>query len=296
VNEPAKPTIAVTGASGYLGTLVTTAFEAEGWQVTRLTRRPTALDGCAVRYDLNSPMVAEVKEALLSADLLIHAAYDMAATKREDIWRINVDGTRRLLEVARDAQVERVVVISSMSAYEGTTQLYGRAKLAIEAAALEMGACAVRPGLIYGDHAGGMAGVLQRLSRLPVVAVMGSDRGLLTVRDRDLTAVLLALATAKALPPSPVSVAHPTPVRLPQILRAFAAAGGNRCRVVELPWQIVYRGLRLTEAARLPLPFRADSVLGLVHPAPRVVNGEVAAALGIPLEPFSTPGAGSCRR
>ena len=70
---------------------------------------------------------------LHSADVLVHAAYDLSLTSAADIWRVNVEGTRRLLEVAADARVRRILVLSSMSAFEGTTQLYGRAKLDIEA-------------------------------------------------------------------------------------------------------------------------------------------------------------------
>ena len=62
----------------------------------------------------------EVTEALRSADALIHAAYDLSLTSSADIWRVNVEGTRRLLEAAKDAAVGRIIVLSSMSAFAGT--------------------------------------------------------------------------------------------------------------------------------------------------------------------------------
>ena len=112
------------------------------------------------------PLTAQAAEALRSADALIHAAYDLSLTSSADIWRVNVEGTRRLLEAAKDAAVDRIIVLSSMSAFEGTTQLYGRAKLDIEAMTTESGGCAVRPGLVYSERAGGMAGAMRKAHHL----------------------------------------------------------------------------------------------------------------------------------
>ena len=86
------------------------------------------------------PITAEVKEALRSADALVHAAYDLSLRSAVDIWRVNVEGTRRLLEVAVGADVSRIIVLSSMSAFDGTSQLYGRAKLDIEAITWDLAA------------------------------------------------------------------------------------------------------------------------------------------------------------
>ena len=64
--------------------------------------------------------------------------------------------------------MRRILVLSSMSAFEGTRQLYGRAKLAIETMTVASGGCALSPGLVYGERPGGMAGALRELTRLPV--------------------------------------------------------------------------------------------------------------------------------
>ncbi|MGO8870853.1 MAG: hypothetical protein ACLQPH_05525 [Acidimicrobiales bacterium] len=48
-------------------------------------------------------------------------------------------------------------------------------------------------------------------------------------------------------------------------------------------------GLRLAERLGEPLPFRADSLLGLAHPAPSVPNLEVLDGLGVSLRRFGQP-------
>jgi nucleoside-diphosphate-sugar epimerase len=217
----------------------------------------------------------------------VHAAYDLSLTRPVDIWRVNVEGARRLLEVTAGARVRRIIVLSSMSAFDGTTQLYGRAKLKIEAMTEAVGGCAVRPGLVYGEPPGGMAAALERLTRLPIVPVIAGTGRLYTVREDDLTASIAALAAAETLTPGTISLAHPTPVMLSDLLVNFAAQQGRSCRFVPVPWQLVYWLLRTAEVVRLRLPFRADSLLGLVRTASGVSGGEQLTKLGVTLHAFT---------
>jgi nucleoside-diphosphate-sugar epimerase len=236
------------------------------------------------------PITAQVREALRSADALIHAAYDLSLTSSADIWRVNVEGTRRLLKAAKDTAVGRIIVLSSMSAFEGTTQLYGRAKLDIEAITTGFGGCAIRAGLVHSEQAGGMVGALRKLTMLPIVPVIAGGAGVYTVPEQDLMRVIALLTSATTVEPGTISVAHPSRVALTDLLRAFAAQEDRRCRFVPVPWQLVYWLLRSGELMRLRLPFRADSLLGLVHTAPGLVGGDQLARLGVTLHAFTVNG------
>jgi nucleoside-diphosphate-sugar epimerase len=280
---------AVTGASGYLGSRICTALESEGWEVIRLIRSPAEGQPRAYTYELDQDVSLEIRELLTSTDLLVHAAYDLRLTRAADVWRVNVEGTRRLLDVARDAQVRRVLVLSSMSAYEGTTQLYGRAKLAIEAISQKSGGCAVRPGLVYGAGSGGMAGALRKLTHLPLVPLISGDPRLYTAREDELLAAITRLAALDALPVGLISVADPVPVRLRDLMTALAGQEGRRCRFVTIPSRVVYMLLRSAEAVGLHPPFRSDSLLGLVRAAPGVVNTDKLAELGVIVRASTLP-------
>jgi len=285
-----QPVAAVTGASGYLGSQICETLKSSGWQVMRLARSPDRRDGQAFSYDLATPITARVSEALRSADVLIHAAYDLSVTSSPDIWRVNVAGTRRLLEAASEAAVRRIIVLSSMSAFQGTNQLYGRAKLDIEAMTAEFGGCAIRPGLVYSERAGGMAGALRKLTSLPVIPMVTGGAGVHTVCERDLMRVIGLLASAATLEPGTISVAHASRVTLVDLLRTFAAQEDRRCRFVPVPWQLVYWPLRSGELMRLRLPFRADSLLGLIHTAPGLSGQDQLARLGVTLRAFTASG------
>ena len=282
------PVAVVTGASGYLGSRICHTLEARGWRVVRFTGSQPPIPGEIVQYELAAPITEEVSEALRSADVLIHAAYNLSLTSVDDIWRVNVDGTRRLLDAAKEADVARVIVLSSMSAFAGTTQLYGRAKIDIEAMTVERGGIAVRPGLVYGKQAGGMAGTLRKLTALPIVPVISGGAGVYTVREEELMEVIALLAAAVDLEPGTISLAHDERSTLADLLSAFAAQESHRCRFIPVPWQPIYWLLRAGEAMRLPLPFRADSLLGLVHSAPGLLGGDQLTRLGVKFSSFNS--------
>ena len=283
-----QPVVAITGASGYLGSVLVAAFGSAGYTVSRLVRSP--VPGTSDRFfDLDA---VGSSDALVGVDLLVHCAYDMTLTSRADIWQSNVFGTVALFNQAVSSGVRRTIALSSMSAYPGTRQLYGRAKLATEVAARARGLCVVRPGLVYGEGRGGMAGTLHRLAGLPVLPDFGPGAHQYTVSQHDFAAVMVALAQTERLPALPVGVAHPDPVLFTELLTSFAASRGRRRPLfVPTPPMAVYAALRTTEFLSVKLPIRADSLLGLVRPAPNVPNLEVLDQLGVVLQPF--PGAGT---
>jgi nucleoside-diphosphate-sugar epimerase len=284
VSTTGPKTAAVSGASGYLGGIVADRLQKEGWQTLRLVRNQ---EGESCRRFVLGPAIPP--GLLEGVDLLVHCAYDMALRRREDIWRVNVGGTDSLLEAARAAGVGRVIVVSSMSAFEGTTQLYGQAKLEIEMAARRFGACSVRPGLAYGPRAGGMAGTLRRLTRLPVVPLIGGSSRQFTVHEDDFADAIVALARAREVPNVPVGIANPIAVPFRHILDRLARDEGRRCRFLPVDWRLVQFALSLAEKTPVPLPVRSDSLLGLVHPAPNVPNLAVLQSLGIHLRRFGQP-------
>jgi nucleoside-diphosphate-sugar epimerase len=278
-----RPIAAITGASGYLGQVIRSAFDANGWRTIGLVRSPQPEDPDAIPFTLGDRIDPAILEGI---DVLIHCAYDLSLTARNVIWRVNVRGTEQLLDAAVLAGVGRSLVVSSTAAYATTAQVYGRAKLATEDIARERGAIVIRPGLVFGPHAGGMVGSLSKVMALPVVPLLASRSHIYTVHEDDLTAVVLEVATMPEPPTSPLVVAHPEPVNVAVLLRSLAAAHGSRTRFVPVPWQPVFWALRLAEIASLRLPFRADSLWGLAHPPPPP-DPTATDALGLSLRPWT---------
>jgi nucleoside-diphosphate-sugar epimerase len=262
------PSAIVTGAYGYLGSRVRKRLHEAGWTTVALVRSPRPGDR-AEAWSLGEPAPPG---ALGGAHALVHCAYDFHVRRRREIRQVNVEGTATLLRSARDAGVARLLALSSMSAYPGTRQLYGQAKLAIEEIVVGLGGIAVRPGLVYGGEPGGIAAALEKLTRLPLVPVFGAAARQFPVHEDDFAQAIVDILEAPDWKPEVFGIAQPTTVTLRELLGALAARRGRRCRFVAIPWQPVYWGLRAAETAGAGawLPVRADSLLGLVRPAPSV--------------------------
>ncbi len=284
--RPGSPVVGLTGATGYVGGVVAAGLRAAGWRVVPLARSPRSDLPGARRLDLAAPVDPG---ALVGLDALVHAAWDLQASRPADAWRVNVGGSVRLLTAASATGIGRVLFVSSMSAYPGTRQTYGSTKLAVETVAAALGQGVVRLGLVYGpargSGPGGMAGALVRMASLPVTPLVAGSARQFTVHEDDVRDAVPLLLGADGLPREPVGLAHPDPVAFRDVLRGLAPAG--RCRFAPVPWRLVHGALRAGEALGVRLPFRSDSLLGLVRPAGSVPNGDVVAALGIRVRPFA---------
>jgi nucleoside-diphosphate-sugar epimerase len=195
------------------------------------------------------------------------------------------------MEDARAQGVEKIIFISTMSAYEGCKSLYGKAKLLIEKEALRLGATIIRPGLIYGDEPGAMVGALTRaIKSLPVVPLIGSGRQTLyLVHEDDLaTLVLRLLGDEQPNLDEPIIAASERGKTFRGILTTLAAMNHRRVRLVPLPWRLFWGVLKASEACGLKLGFRSDSVVSLVHQDPHP-KFEATRKTGVHFRDFGAP-------
>jgi nucleoside-diphosphate-sugar epimerase len=276
--------VGVAGASGYVGGRVTAGLEAAGHRVVELGRRPSAMGGREVRHfsldEVPSPTLLD------GLDVLVHAAWDLQAVGRHP-WSTNVAGSRRLLDVPAPC---RVVFVSSMSAYHGTTQAYGLTKLAVERAVATRGGTSVRLGLVYGPSAAGMVGALRRFATLPLAPLIAPDARHFMLHEDDLGPALARLLTAGGRIHGVVGFAHPRPVAFRDVVESLCT---RPTRWVRLPWRPVYASLRGAELVHLRMPFRSDSLIGLVRPATVLPGEPVHAELGLAFRPFHEAGVGA---
>jgi nucleoside-diphosphate-sugar epimerase len=273
--------LAITGATGYVGAAIAAGAREDDHDVLALGRRPTA--GLQWRpYELGELPASDL---FRDVEVVVHCAYDLSLTRERDIARVNVEGTHRLVQ-ATAAAGARFVLISSMSAYPGTRQIYGRAKLAAERAVLAAGGNVIRLGLVYGDEGKGMIGALQRLVRLPITPLIGRNAHQFMVYVGDMMRAVLRLAIGTERGHGPVGLAHPRPVRFEDLLMTLARRTGTCLRPVHVPWTAAYGAMRVAEALRVPLPLRADSILGLLRPAPFVPRADLWAHLGVRVRSF----------
>jgi nucleoside-diphosphate-sugar epimerase len=281
--------IAISGAHGFVGSLLARRFLEAGWVVTRLSHTASASDGDTVPFRLGDEVQPEIFRSR-NITALVHCAYDFKPVARTKIQRVNVDGSRKLLASAAAGGVQRIAVMSTISAFEGCRSDYGRAKLEIEAAALAAGALVVRSGLVWADGppaGGGMFGSLARSVKsglVPLVGGGGHPQYLIHVQD--LWELLRRFCDGEfPNPAKPVVAAASKPWPMRELLAELARRQGVHPRFLAVPWQPVWAGLRLAEIGHLPVPYRSDSVVSLVYQDPKP-NFESLRAVGIAARDF----------
>lgn len=271
--ERRTPCCAITGANGYVGSRLSDFFASRGWSVLELTRRPSspAERKTHAPYELGSPISADVfRDNRVS--VLIHCAYDFRPIEWEDIRRINVEGTSQLFRAASEAKVDRIIFISSISAFEGCSSLYGKAKMEGEKIAHDLGAFVIRSGLVYGNQStGGMFGSLQRsVVKSSIVPLIGSGKYLqYLVHEDDLCETIFRFSTEElAAPGKPIVAAFPNGLCMRDLLQVMAASNHREVKFLPLPWPAIWLGLKIPEMLGVRVPFRSDSVISLVHQNP----------------------------
>ncbi|WP_299941142.1 SDR family oxidoreductase [uncultured Microbulbifer sp.] len=114
----------VTGASGFLGTNLVEQLCADGWQVTAMhrhttdTRRLRSMGVALVEGYLEDP--DSLRTAIpKNVDVLFHIAANTSLWRGGNAqqWRDNVTGSANIARVAREKNVGRLIVTSSIAAY-----------------------------------------------------------------------------------------------------------------------------------------------------------------------------------
>lgn len=275
---------AVTGTTGYVGSVIASHLRSLGHDVLELTRGSASSALHQAHFDLTLPIDAGT---LRGVDVLVHCAYDFRPRSAKAIHETNVAGSERLFRAADAAGVARIVLISTLSAHPGCRSLYGQAKLAIEAATLSRGGVVIRPGLVFGERSAGMVGALERVAaRLPVVPLIGGGNQLLyPCLDADLAHLVAEVVRTEGPLTSPLVAASESAVTLRRIVESLSASRGRKPRFVTVPSVVAHLGLLVLESIGVRPRFSSDGIVTLTRPGP-APDFTATRKLGISFRPF----------
>ena len=149
-------TLAVTGATGFVGQALLDRAAQAGIPIRAITRReqPERPGVTWIAGDLDAPNA--LAQAMKGAEAVLHIAGVVNAPQPAGFETGNVKGTLNVIEAAVKARVNRLVFVSSLSAREPHLSAYGsskaRAEKLVRASGLDW--TIVRPPAIYGprDH------------------------------------------------------------------------------------------------------------------------------------------------
>jgi nucleoside-diphosphate-sugar epimerase len=176
--------IFVTGAGGFIGQgLVRKLAASADYSLKVLTRRPrsdtTSQEGSPEEIvgDLLEPDT--YRDALRGCDTVVHLAAATGRATPKDYERVNVAGTRVLLDACKAAGVRRFLHVSTIAAGYADQSYYAYAKTKAEAERLvrESGLefVIVRPTLVLGEKSP-IWNTLLKITKLPVVPLFEGAR------------------------------------------------------------------------------------------------------------------------
>ena len=196
-------TVAVTGATGFVGQSLLDRAVAAGISIQALTRKPQAPRAGVqwVAGDLGNR--AALKTLLSGAEAVVHLAGVVTAPDAAGFEAGNVTGTLNVIEACLSAGVKRLIHVSSLSAREPDLSGYGASKARGEKLVTASGLdwTIVRPPGIYGPRDVDYFEMF-RLARWGVMPVPPREGRASIIHVDDLARLLLALV------PSSEHVSH----------------------------------------------------------------------------------------
>jgi nucleoside-diphosphate-sugar epimerase len=119
-------TFLLTGATGFVGGVLARSLVAAGDRVRAVVRTPqTARDLAALGIDVHQGDVTDkesLRNPMTAVDGVFHVAgwYKIGARDKSQAFRVNVDGTRHVLELVEELRVPRAVYTSTLAVNSDT--------------------------------------------------------------------------------------------------------------------------------------------------------------------------------
>jgi nucleoside-diphosphate-sugar epimerase len=264
----------ITGGSGFLGINMVRHLLARGHKVSSLDLVDfdyAERDQITIhKGDIRDR--AAVDRAMEGVDIVIHTAAALPLYKPEDIFSTDIDGTRTILESAKQHKVERVIHISSTAVYgvpdhhplyETDPMIgvgpYGKAKIAAEEVGVEyrkqgMIVPIIRPKSFIGPERLGVFALFYDWAKdgkgFPMIGSGKNRYQLLDVEDLcDAIYLCATLEASKANDTFNVGAKEFTTMR--EDYQAVLDKAGFRKQIVPLPVGPIIMTLRLLEKLKL---------------------------------------------
>jgi nucleoside-diphosphate-sugar epimerase len=286
LRQPIHGTVALTGASGFIGSQLRAALLASGADVISLVRpdSPPVKLGRAAAVDYGDEATLRRVFEQEQPDYVFHVAGATKGVSEQDFWRGNVLPTQSLVRALNAAHpaLRRFVLVSSLTAYGPSNdgrplsesdaprpiEFYGQSKLQAErvltSEAGKLPWTIVRPSGVYGP-ADVDSFVLFRAAKLRINLFYGNrkKRASMVYVD-DLVRALVDSAQAESTLRKGYFIGDGVAYTWDEIQAHVARAVGKRGLRVDLPSFVV------------PLAARAGELITALDKQPRILNRQKA--------------------
>src|ERR1700752_3297573 len=265
-----KMRIAIPGANGFVGTHLTHRLESEGHELVLISRRRRN-DDRIFAHDLSD--VTVLRELFRDCKAVAHCAGINREIGRQTYRQVHVEGTRNVVEAAKAAGVEKIVLMSFLPARANCGSPYHESKWEAEEIVRNSGLdyTIIKAGVVYGlgDH------MLDQLSHalhtFPVFALVGlKEKSIRPLAVEDLVHVMRAALVDRRMKRQTIALVGPEEIHPSEAVRRVAEVVGRRPIMFPLPvfcFQLMAHVFELT--MKVPLTSLAQVRIlseGIVEP------------------------------
>jgi len=229
--------IAITGGTGFVGSHLATRLSAEGHEVLLLARHAQPVrDATMLTCDVAD--IRRLTAIFTSCEAVAHCAGVNREIGQQTFQRVHVEGTRNVVEAAKQAGVKRVVLMSFLRARPKCGSAYHESKWAAEEIVRNSGLdyTIIKAGVVYGrgDH------MLDHLSRalhtVPFFPLVGlKEKPVRPLAVEDLVQVMRAALIDRRLKCQTTAVVGAEEIYLREAIRRVAEVVGKQPVVFPLP-------------------------------------------------------------
>jgi uncharacterized protein YbjT (DUF2867 family) len=228
----------IVGATGYVGTLLTSALVAEGRTVRALSRHPPAVAVAdSVEIVRGDALRGEgLEEALRGCDVAYYLVHSMEAGASSFEAR-DRRAAGNFVAACRRAGVDRVVYLGGIEP-NGPLSPHMRSRLEVERILIENlpGATGLRASIVIGAGSPSFRLMVRLIERLPVLPLPPwRVRRTQPIAERDVIQALVRTPLIDATRGRSIDLAGPDVLTYAEILRGIAAELGVDRAEVELP-------------------------------------------------------------
>jgi uncharacterized protein YbjT (DUF2867 family) len=268
--------IAITGATGFVGSYLTNRLESEGHELVLIARHARKNDARLVVSDLSDVNI--LSDSFKGCSVVAHCAGINREIGNQTYERVHVEGTRNVVEAAKTAGVEKIVLMSFLRARPKCGSPYHESKWEAEEIVRNSGLdyTIIKAGVIYGrgDHM--LDHLSHALHSFPVFGLVGlKEKSIRPLAVEDLVHVMRAALIDRRLKRQTIALVGPEEFYLSEAVRRVAEVVGKRPLMIPLPivcHQLMARVFERT--MRIPLTSRAQVRIlseGIVEPGSPVV-------------------------
>ena len=246
--------ILVTGGTGFVGPRIVHALRTEQQDVRALVRQPergTQLTNLGV--ELATGDVTDPASLAAALDGCTHVVHLVAILKGrpQDFDRVMTQGTRNLIAAAKDAGVERFVLMSALGTTATTKDVvpYFGAKWAMEQETIGSGLeyTIFRPSFVFG-RGGALQTFVKQVRYSPVVTVIGSgEPRIQPIWIDDVAAHFARALDTPAAANKTFEIGGPDIITWDELYRMIAKVLGKRRGLAHVPAGLARTGARLTQ-------------------------------------------------